>query len=80
MEKRKTGKRETAIAILAFLAGLVGFTAWALVFKAEHAAVAALVQLAIGALLPGFAFAALAFGMDWHAKQGPGSHDRPPSW
>lgn len=65
----KTYKREVAAAILAFVAALTAFAAWGIVHRPNPATSPLLVQLVTAIAVPGFMFAALAFGLDWRSKQ-----------
>lgn len=60
---RKTWKRELAVVMLAYVAGLVAFTAW----HGDDQIRMRLVEILFS---PVMLFAALAFGMDWAAKGG----------
>lgn len=66
----KTYKRETAIVLLATFWGLVGFVAWQL-----RGNDVVLMQLVETTVLPVFAFASLAFGLDWKSKQAKGGEE-----
>jgi uncharacterized YccA/Bax inhibitor family protein len=64
----KTYKREVALALIGFLIAMGLLTAGAAMFVGAAQA-EVLSGLTIGLSIPILGFAAMAFGMDWHAKQ-----------